>query len=68
MQKKTVARSSSLHEVGRQIMSQGSQTRKANVPKASELNTLNKRETKNYVQGNVNKAVFDMQPKQAKEA
>ena len=49
-------------------MSQGSQTRKANVPKASELNTLNKRETKNYVQGNVNKAVFDMQPKQAKEA
>ena len=48
-------------------MSQGSQTRKANVPKASELNTLKQRETKNYVHANVNKAVFDMQPKQPKE-
>ena len=68
MEKKVVARSSSLHDVGRQIMSQGSQGRKANVPKATEVNTLKQRESKNYVHANVNKAVFDMQPKKVESA
>ena len=38
------------------------------MPKANELNTLKQRETKNYVHANVNKAVFEMQPKTVSQA
>lgn len=48
-------------------MSQGSQgPRKAEVPKANDTLKLNQRQNKNYVQGNVNKAVFEMKPKETK--
>ena len=60
-------RASSIQDAGRQIMSQGSGGgKKAGVPKANDVLTLKERQRKNYVNANVNKAVFEMQPKSLK--
>lgn len=52
---------------GRQILSSTSQRQiqtKDNVPKANEVASLQPRQQKNFVKANLNKAAFEMKPKQ----